>query len=109
MRHRDGSRERRGGMVHSRGCVRVVSFHSSISDGWSIIVMEEDWKRTNVEGGQIVTTEADDLEARPSRSHHMLTERSLVAELPTRIPNVGHHVLAQESGVLSDLLVRKNS
>lgn len=65
-------------------------------------VMEEDRHRANKKREKVALTETDDLEAMSSWSQPVLMKESLVAQLPTPIPNGNHHTLAQGLEVLSD-------
>lgn len=56
--------------------------------------MKDDRNRVNVEGRGTTSTETEELEALPSRSQPVLTQKSFVEYLATAIQSVVHYAVA---------------
>lgn len=82
---------------------------TSISERRSVISIEEDESRANVEGEGIVPTVAQDLLVTLSGSQPVQTQEEIVEELLTAIPHPVYDALAQRLEVVSDVSVVENS
>lgn len=71
-------------------------------------VMEEVGNLAIVEGDEIASMEMKDLEAMPC-VRTCASARVICGDLPTPIPNVAHHSLAQSSEVMREVWVSENS
>lgn len=70
--------------------------------------MDQDETRVSVEEESAVSTVADDIEAMLSGLEPVVTQKSLLGELPTALPNVVHHVQAQGLKVPTDVSEGEN-
>lgn len=103
------NREHREGCVHGRGFFCTMNLSAALSEGLSMRVMKSDGNRANVQGEGIASMEMDDFKARPSGSQPVLTQTSLLGELPAPIQKFVYHVFSQALDVLCNVLVGGSS